>query len=405
MMESLLHGIRVLESTSWMQGPAVGSMLGDLGADVIKIEDRVHGDGVRGIMPTLRAQAGAKERNYVFESVNRNKRGIAVDLHKQAGRDIVYKLIQTADIFVHNLRPDVPQTLGIDYEALSSHNPKIIYVEASGMGPEGPDRLEPSYELTIMGRTGMLFMAGEPGSPPLMPLPGLGDMIGAMVATLATIAALLARERDGIGQKVSTSLLGSLLMVGNVPITGKLLMGSSLARRSTNTMANPLWNHYKCGDDKWINLAMLQADKHWPALCRLMGIEYLEKDPRFAAIEARSKNSEELITILNGVFGTKPQEEWVQRFRESGELIYGPINTIDDAVEDPQILANRYLIDYEHPVYGLSKLLGFPYQFSEAELSVKRPAPEFGQHTEEVLVESGYTWEDIIRLKEQEVIP
>ncbi len=404
-MEGLLHGIRVLESTSWMQGPAVGSMLGDLGADVIKIEDRVHGDGLRGIMPTLRAQAGAKERNYIFESVNRNKRSIAIDLHKQEGRDIVYKLVQTTDIFLHNLRPDAPQTLGIDYEALYRHNPNIIYVEASGMGPEGPARLEPSYELVTMGRTGLLFMAGEPGSPPLMPLPGLGDMIGALAATLATIAALLARERDGVGQKVSSSLLGSLLTVGTVPMTGKLLMGSSLARRSTATMANPLWNHYKCGDDKWINLAMLQADKYWPALCRLMGIEHLERDPRFATIEARSKSAEELITILNGVFGTKPREEWVKLFRESGELIFGPINTIDDAVNDPQILANRYIIDYEHPVYGLCKMLGFPYQFSKSQLSVRRPAPEFGQHTEEVLMEIGYTWEDIAGLKEREVMP
>ncbi|MFC2003903.1 CoA transferase, partial [Chloroflexota bacterium] len=161
--------------------------------------------------------------------------------------------------------------------------------------------------------------------------------------------------------------------------------------------------HYRCGNGKWIVLCMIQADRYWPAFCRVMGIQELEKDPRFESMEIRSQNAEALISILDNLFATKPRDEWM-KIMETEDLIYGAVQTPTEAADDPQMLQNDYIVDWEHPTYGHGKVVGFPWKFSETPASLRRPVPELGEHTEETLLELGYGWDDITRLKEQKII-
>ena len=170
-------------------------------------------------------------------------------------------------------------------------------------------------------------------------------------------------------------------------------------------MVNPLWNHYKCKDGQWLALGMLQTDRHWPSLCKALGIEHLEKDPRFENMNQRAENCEALISILDGVFITKSRAEWLSILKESSDLTYTPVQSLSDLVNDPQVLANDYIIDYHHSVLGLIKAMGIPFQLSRTPGMMRCESPEFGQHTEEILIElGGYSWEEITLLREQEVI-
>ncbi len=407
-MSGPLDGIRVLEWTQWAQGSGVGAMLGDLGADVIKIENPLGGDPARGMirMSQMRsARAGYLSRNFFMEAFNRSKRGIALDLKQEKGREVVYRLIEKADVFVHNFRYEVPERLGLDYETMARHNPQLIYLEATSFGPEGPDRLKPGFENIAQARTGWLYFAGGPELPPLWLVSGAGgDSIGAAVAVIAVLAAIVARDRLGIGQHIDTSLLGSLIYLASSPFTAKLLLGEEFPRRARDKVVNPLCTFYQCSDGGWVFIYMLQADRYWHDFCRVMGIEHLETDPRFIDLEARSQNPEALIHILDDVFATRPLAEWLEILKKGGDFVYGPIQTVSEAIEDPQILANKYITDFDHPVFGPVKIVGIPYKFSKTAATVTRAAPELGEHTEEVLLEMGYTWEDIAEMKDKGVI-
>ncbi len=407
-MSGPLDGIRVVEWTQWAQGSGVGVILGDLGADVIKIENPRGGDPARGMiqMSQMRsAPEGQLSRNFFLEAFNRSKRGIALDLRQEKGQEIVYKLIEKADVFVHNFRYDVPERLGIDYETLSRYNPRLIYAEATAFGSDGPERLKPGFEAIAQAKTGWLYFAGAPEMPPLWLVSGAGgDSIGAAVAVIAILAAIVTRDRLGIGQRIDTSLLGSLIYLSISPYTARLLLGEEFPRRARDKVVNPLCTFYRCSDDGWVFLYMVQADRYWQEFCRVMGIAHLEKAPRFIDLEARTKNSEELIHILDEVFVTRPLKEWLAVLDKGQDLIYGPIQSVSQAIEDPQVLANKYITDFDHPIFGLTKVVGIPYKFSKTPASLARAAPELGEHTEEVLLEMGYTWEEIADLKDKEVI-
>jgi crotonobetainyl-CoA:carnitine CoA-transferase CaiB-like acyl-CoA transferase len=386
----------------------VGVILGDLGASVIKIENPQGGDPARGMaqMSQMRsARAGNLDRNFFMEAFNRSKRSMALDLQHEKGKEVVYKLIENADIFVHNFRPDVPKRLGIDYETLCRYNPRLVYAEATGYGSEGPECLKPGFENIAQAKTGWLYFAGGPEMPPLWQVSGAGgDMIGAVVSVIGILAALAARDRNGIGQRVDTSLVGSLIYLATSPFTARLLLGQEFPRRDRAKVVNPLCNFYKCSDGGWIFLYMLQADRYWHDFCAATGIEHLEKDPRFVNLEARNANSEQLIKIFDEVFAAKPLAEWLDILEKGGDFIYGPIQTVSQAIADPQVLANKYITDFDHPVFGPTQIVGVPYKFSETPATVTRAAPELGEHTEEVLLETGYTWEKIGELKDQGVI-
>ena len=405
-MTMVLEGIRVLDWTVFQQGPVAGMMLGDLGADVIKIEERIGGDVGRGMLKAFgKSVAGEEEgRSPYFEANNRNKRSITLDLGKDEGKEIVYRLVEKSDVFLQNFRLGVADRMGMGYETLSRYNPRLIYAHSSGWGPRGPDAFEPSADYTGMARSGIMTIAGEPGDPPIQIHGGIADQLGAIMTAMGVVSALLVRERTGKGQKVDTSLLGSMAFLLGLPLNFVTLAGFSSMRIGRKDSGNPLWIHYRCGDDNWVALSCLQSDKFWPSVCQAIGRPELERDPRFDSIESRAKNARELIELLDGAFATKARAEWVEIFK-AHNVLFAPVNTVPEMVNDPQVLANDYVTEVDHPAWGRVKTTGFPLGFAETPCSIRREAPEFGQHTEEILTEVlGYSWDDIAGLKEREVI-
>lgn len=403
MLTPPLEGIKVVECGFWIQGPSAAMTLGMLGADVIKIEERLTGDPARGFSPFFAIREQRIERNYLFECENLNKRSISLDLRKKRAQEVLHRIIEEADIFIHNFSQDAPKRLGIDYDSLSAVNPRLIYGQASGWGPKGILSSQPAYDGMALGRSGFMYLIGEQDMPPQVISPGLGDELGAMTLVTGILLALLVREREGYGQLVDVSLIGSLIALEKAALSSKLMLGLEPPRVPRKRL-NPLYNHYKCSDNKWLFLSMQQGNRHWPSLCKAMVIERLENDPRFENIYARIQHSEELVSILDEIFATKTRTEWIEHFKRMSNELVSPIQTISEVVEDPQILANEYIVNYNHPKYGSGKAIGLPYKFSKSGETIVSPPPEFGQHTEEVLLDIGYTWDDIAQLKKEEVI-
>jgi len=401
-MAGPLDGIRAVEITAFQQGPVAGMRLGDLGADVIKVEPNT-GDPARGFMQIIGVDAGLKGRNYYFENNNRNKRSIVLDLTLAKGKEIFFKLIDTADVFLTNLSIDAPARLGIGPETLTARNPRLIYAHASGWGRNGPDAREYSFDYTGIARSGMMMSCGQRNEPPAQILPGIGDELGGLICAWAVTAALYAREKTGKGQVVDTSLMGSLIATLGLVMAAPAVLGQEFPRGVRAEAGNPIYNHYRCQDGKWLAIAHLQPDRYWPNVCRALGIQGLEHDPRFNSIVARSRNARELIAILDEKFATMSRDAWLSILKREG-CISTPVQSPLEVSNDPQALANDYFIYAEHPVWGKTKLVGFPWSFSETPASWRREAPEFGQHTEEILLETGYTWDDIAKLKAEAVI-
>jgi len=398
-MAGPLDGVRVVEITMFQQGPVAGTKLGDLGADVIKVEPKT-GDPARGFMRIIGVEAGFKGRNYYFENNNRNKRSITLDLKKEKGLEVFFKLIDWADVFLNNLSIEAPKRMGIGPDVLKARNPRLIYAQASGWGRKGPDANEYSFDYTGIARSGLMMSCGERGTPPAQVLPGLGDELGGMVCAWAVCAALYARERTGKGQLVDTSLMGSLMCMESLVLSAPAILGQEFPRAIRAQAGNPIYNHYRCQDDKWLAIAHLQPDRYWPNVCRALSMSELENNPRFNSIEARGENRKELIAIMDEKFASKPRDEWLAILRQEG-CICTPIQSPSEVVNDPQALANDYVTWFDHPVLGRTKMVGFPWDFNETPASIRREAPEFGQHTEEILLELGYTWDDITRFKEE----
>ena len=399
-----LEGIRVIDWTIWQQGPVASAMLGDLGADVIKVEERVGGDPGRGI---LKAQGlDLRDRpNFYFEANNRNKRSLTVDLKKPEGVAIVQRLAERADVFVQNFRKGVAGRLGLDAATLRARNPRLVYASASGYGPEGPESGAPSFDYLGLARSGIMYSCGEPDDEPLAIAGGIADQMGAIMLAYGVVTALLARERTGRGQEVDASHLGSMAWLQGLGLSARLMLGRALPRQARRFATNPLWNHYRCGDGLWLALSMLQPDRYWEPFCAVLEIPEAAADPRFKTMLDRMMNAGECIALLDEVFARRPRAEWLRRLASGGDFIYSIINSVDDLPDDPQMQANGYVTAFEHPAFGPTQVVGLPVRLSETPGSIRLPAPEFGQHTEAILTEVlGYSWEEIGRLREEEVI-
>jgi len=400
-MNMPLEGIKVVDLTTWIVGPVASTILGECGAEVIKVENTEGGDTLRGLQSSGVNVGNVK---HFWELCNRNKRGIAINLKSGAGRKIIYQLLEKADVFVSNLRPASLERLALDYDSVSRLNPQIIYAHASGYGPKGPDRDKPAFdEVAFWARSGIMSILGEPGTPP-PPLRGaMGDLPTAALLAGNIMLALFVRERTGIGQQVTVSLLSAGMWVTGWDIQSALSTGQDIPRVSRKTIANPLYNTYQTKDEKWVQFQMVQTERYWSPLCRALGREDLENDPRFDSHEKRCQNSTLVISILDEILATKTREDWAERFDQS-ELIWAPVATIAEVIRDPQVLENKYVIDFDHPVLGQLKLPAIPFQLSKTPLKPRSPAPELGQHTEEVLLELGYDWDDITRFKDDGAI-
>jgi len=402
-----LKGIRVLDWTVWQFGPVSTSMMGDMGADVIKIES-LDGDAGRHLAwaSTLRPELG-DDRNAYFEAANRNKRGLAVDLKTPEGRDVVYRLVEGADVFVQNFRKGVAERLGMGYDTLSEINPMLVYGSATGYGPDGPDAHQPSFDACGQARGGLMVAATPPNAEaPTLVSNAVSDQVGGIILCLGVLGALVARDRQGIGQKVDASHLGANMWLQGQAITMSLLTdGKAPVPYNRKRPRNPLANQYKCKDGTWIMLSHLQSDRQWKPFATVMGLSDLIDDPRFRDMAARDEHAVELVEILDRRFATRTYDEWNRTFRNEGDFIYARVQSIAELQHDPQVTTNDYITTFDHPVFGAVKVCNHPNIYSETPAGIWREAPQLGEHTEQVLVEElGYTWDDIGDLQAKGVI-
>jgi crotonobetainyl-CoA:carnitine CoA-transferase CaiB-like acyl-CoA transferase len=400
-VKAALEGIKVVEVSTWIAGPACGVLLAEFGAEVIRVEP-VGGDVVRGL--NWGAADAEPTVNWTWELANRSKKGIAVDLHSQAGREILHKLVSSSDIFLSNLRPAVLERAELDYPRLRGLNPRIIYANITGYGPQGPNTNMPSFdEIGFWARSGLMELLGEPGTP-LVPLRGaMGDLTTGVTALGGIMMALFVRERTGQGQAVDVSLLGTGCWVNGTDMQAALADGVGRGRTSRTQRRNALYNAYQAGCGRWFQFAMAQSGRYWTKLCQALEHPDLECDPRFATHELRGLNHEELIATLDAIFATRPRDEWGAQFDTHG-LVWGPAQSMSEVINDPCVTENQYAVAYEHPVGGAIRGVGVPLQLSATPALRPHCAPEYGQDTEAVLLEHGYSWEQIGELKEQQVI-
>ena len=403
-MPNLLDGIKVIDWTQAHHGAATAYMLADLGADVIKVEDP-KGDLAR----TWRSIMGVDldlpgGRNILFEGANRGKRSITLNLKTEEGRDIFRRLAGQADVLVTNHRPSVRERLGLDYPSLSQSNPRLIYAVASGYGEKGPFADERSFDNVAFAWSGMMHCIGEEDSPPLYMTPGAADQLGATMLAQGIMGALYWRERTGWGQQVEASLLGALVHLLAMPFNTYLMSGRLPRRPTRRRVFNPLVGWYRCADDRWIMFSINRPQERWHDFCRVLELsEEVETSPRFSSTRVRANNCEELVALIDRAVSAKPCEEWLSLCRDRG-LICASVNRVEDIAGDVQIAANGYIVDVDHQMLGPMKTVGFPISFSRVQQKVGAAAPELGQHTEEVLIEGGYSWDEILELRDKGII-
>ena len=401
----ILEGIRVVDCTVFLAGPLCGALLSDIGAEVIKVEMKGQGDNYRGLVTDHDVNMMLPDgKQLEFEYCNRNKKGLAIDFKTDKGREILYQLVEKSDVFISNLRLEGLKRLGLDYDTLARYNPKLVYVSGSGYGMKGPDRNEPSHDLMGLLRSGIMFYGDEKNVPPLQSVWGICDTLLGEMMSYAVIAGLLARERKGIGQSIHVSHLGS-----TVSLIGMQLwltsVGKPLARPDRSKPFNAGYNYYVCKDGRLIAIVTAQ-EKQWVNLCQVLGRPDLEKDPRFDTYKTRKENSLELAPILDEVFATKSSEEWVKCFKGKN-VPFSRSNNWIEVLSDPQVIENEYIRQLDHPSIGPVGVpgLAFNVTYSKTPARLAGWAPELGQHTEEILTEIlGYSWDDITKLKDAEVI-
>lgn len=388
-----LSGLKVIDCTIWQQGTYASAMLADFGADVIKVEGPDSPDPGRGFVGDPRIPSG------YFESHNRNKRAIVLDLKHPDGREALLRLIETADVFVQNMRQGVMGKLGLGYEDMKARNPKIIYASASGFGPKGPHAKWPAMDILGQARGGTMMMQGPPDLAPIFCFGGMADQVGAMFLSYGVLIALWHRARTGEGQQVDASLLGGQVALQSFNITQTLFSGRVFPRRHREE-ADAMWNVYECRDGRYIAVSMAQGDRWWGPLCRAIDRMDLHDDERFCSFQQRIANSRELIGEFSGVFKQRDQWDWVNYLSGECGLPVTPVQDYGQVIEDPQVLANDYIVPYEHPYAGPLRIVGPGVQLSASPGTIRHAAPQYGQHTEEVLLEGGFTWEEIAALRE-----
>lgn len=405
-MAGILEGLKILEMGHVVAVPAACATLADWGTEVLKIEP-LTGEMARGFKRILGVDVEVKrdgvEVNWYVQVLNRNKKSLAVDLKKESGKEIIYKLVQEYDIFVSNYELGSLKRLRMDYDTLSQINPKLIYGFLTGYGTSGPDKDERGFDFTAAwARSGAQYLIGEPGSAPPPQRGGLMDRIAGAHIAGGLLAAILHREKTGKGQALEFSLYQIAVWTLAEDIQAAL-MGTPQPKWDRTKVDNPIFNSYRAKDDRWFQLAMIQSDVQWPDFCLAIEMPELENDPRFKDMDRRAENCEELIRILDDIFASKNRDEWEKRFRENN-CIYGLIQNAVEVTTDPQALANDFFAEINHPLAGRMKLVNTPVKFRQNPASVRNSAPEVGQHTEETLLNLGYSWDDITQLKEQEVI-
>jgi crotonobetainyl-CoA:carnitine CoA-transferase CaiB-like acyl-CoA transferase len=398
-MQDVLAGIRVVEVASWTFVPISGAVLAEWGADVIKIEHPASGDPQRGLISSGLVPGGDGV-NFMFEIPNRGKRSVGLDISTDNGRELLYRLVETADVFVTNYLPDVRKRLGIDVDEIRARNPNVIYVRGTGQGTKGPNAEKGGFDgASYWARAGLAMTLKDRAAEwPADQRPAFGDVMGGLTIAGGIAAALLRRERTGTPSTVDVSLL-SLGMWNLAPdiTSAKLFEGVDIPSFDRDSLPNPLVGTYPTKDGRFLILVLLQADRYWPDLCKHLEREDLLEDPRFKDGAARYEHRVECIQVLRDIFRTRTYDEWRERFQTLAG-VWSPLQTPLELHDDPQAIANGYLEPITASSGAEFRLPANPVQFDETP-PVVRGAPEHGEHTDEVLLELGLTYDEILEHK------
>ncbi|MBI2554852.1 MAG: CoA transferase [Candidatus Rokubacteria bacterium] len=391
-----LSRYRVLELAHLIAGPVCGMYLADMGADVIKIEQPSGGDASRAVYEQL---PGGESP--VFVTVNRNKRSVALDLSRPEGRRVFARLVARADVIIEAYRGGVAERLGIDYGRLAPINPRLVYCSLSAFGPSGPWRDKPGLDMLVQAMGGLMAISGEPEGGPVLCGAPVVDTIGALLAALGIVTALLHRESTGEGQRVDASLLDGALLAHAARLSVFLVTGQDPGRHGS---AHPYIVPFQAfaARDGWVYVAVW-IDKLWEPFCAAIERPALATDPRFATRDSRLANRKELIGILEGVFCEQTVQEWMARL-EAHNVLCAPVNRYADLLDDPQVRASGMIVEQEHPRAGHIRTLNTPVRFQKTPGGIRGPAPALGEHTDGVLREAGVEAAEIARLRGLKVI-
>ena len=393
-----LAGIKVVDQTQALAGPYAAMILGDLGADVIKIERPGVGDQSRQWAPPYIGDQGC-----YYLAVNRNKRGIALNIRADAGRDFMHKLAADADVFLTNLATAASlQRYGIDYATLSALNPGLIYASISGYGRTGPRAGQPGYDLVSQAESGTMALTGEvDGAPMRFPTP-IADMTCGLFTVIGILSALHVRHSSGRGQFLDMSLQeGQMTWLEN--LAGEYFAeGHDPPRRGNRHPQVVPYEAVQASDGDWFILGV-GSDNVWASFCRHVGREELASDPRFLTNAARIANYDALLPIVREIVREKPCDQWLEELRAVG-VPCGRINTVAEALTDPHVIERGFIVELEHPALGMVKSLATPVHMSDTPLSYRRYPPRLGEHSDEVAAELGYGEADIARLRADGVL-
>ena len=390
-----LENIKVLDLTRVLAGPYSTMILGDLGADIIKVEMPVIGDDARHFGPYMNSESA------YFMSLNRNKRSITLNLKTAKGKELLLEMVKKVDVLVENFRPGTMEKLGLGYEELKLINPKLIYAASSGYGHTGPYSKRAAYDAVVQAMGGLMSITGAEGGEPTRVGTSVGDITAGLFTTIGILAALNSRHETGKGQKVDVAMLDCQVAILENAIARYTVTGEIPKPGGNKHPSIVPFEPFETVDGQ----IMIAAgnDALWASFCRAIDIEPLCKDDRFSTNPLRNENYHELRPILAKIMKTKTTQEW-QDILDNAGVPNGPINTVDKVVADPQVIARDMILEIDHPVSGKIKVPGIPIKLSDTPGDIRMTSPLLGQHTDEILKELlNYDDEKIEELKRENI--
>ena len=392
-----LEGIRVLDLTRALAGPFCTLMLGDNGADVIKVEIPGTGDDTRKWGPPFIGEESA-----YYLSINRNKRSLTLNLQDAQAQEVFMKLAKDTDVVVENFTPGVMGRFGLDYDAVKAVSPKVVYCSISGFGQDGPYRNRPAYDQIMQGVGGLMSITGEPDGEPQKIGIAVTDIGAGMWSAFAIMAALHHREKSGEGQYIDISMLDAQVAWLTYQAAFFFANGEAPKRMGAAHPTLVPYQAFMCNDGKYINVAV-GSERIWERFCKGMGREDLRDHPDYATNSVRVNNRGAIVSMLQEIFLTRPVTEWVEDL-QAANVPCGPINDLADVFADPQVLARNMYLEMPHPTLGSIKQTGLPIKFSLTPGGLDRHPPLLGEHNQEILQSLGYSDADVQSLKDQSVI-